>query len=109
MAVRTTVLGHVAVNANSQVLVYTAPTGETALLKDVRVSNPGSGGSGRGLIYVIRATVAVLVGDLTCAAGTTAGFQPWICLQPGDKIEVAALGEALRFHLSGAELAGVNP
>lgn len=106
MAVRTKCLDARSVASNTEVEVYQCPSGETAILKDVRASN-SSGSSARALLYVLSGPAQVLIWDQTISDGTCAGVDRWVVLEPGNTLRAAALGGAIKFYLSGTELAGV--
>lgn len=91
------------------VVMYTCPTGKTAIIKDIRVGSTG-GAAADFLIGGVSgpAVVRLLTGNVP--AGDVRGLQPWIVLEPGDEIFIVpSVTGALNYWLSGTELDGVAP
>lgn len=86
--------------------VYTAPAGETVIVKDIRVQ-AGSGASVFCALLLVSGPTAVALYSDTLAADAAAGVSTWAVLQPGDKVNVFSAGGTFTFWVSGAELEGV--
>lgn len=88
--------------------VYTAPDGETAILKYLTLHNPGAAAS------VVTSRMVVGGSPRTwfkrsLAADEAIQLDLWACLQPGEAITfIASLaGTNIAYTLSGTELEGV--
>jgi hypothetical protein len=89
--------------------VYTAPAGETVLVKSIAVY-----ANAAGVKYFVGAVVAGVGATLYFATpappdATAEYFDVWVVLQPGDQITVQTTGVATgaRILISGSELEGV--
>lgn len=107
MAVRTKRLA-VADSAPASTLhtIYTCPTGETTIVKDVRVSRVSSDPS-RGVVLVRSGADEVVLLDQPVPEGTPGGLECWVVLLPGDEVVLYSEGGVIAGWISGTELEGL--
>jgi len=105
-------MGHGVFSDTSAHTVYTCPTGKTAIVKDVRVTNHGTL-SVSVLFEVVRSSTGYrLVNYQGVSSGQATGSTgAFIVLEPGDSLRFTATGTTPSYScwVSGAELAGVAP
>lgn len=96
--------------ANTLTVIYTAPAGRTAIVKDWRITGVASGGtvcifgvqSGPGPVY--------LAHKANLAFEETLQDQGFVVLEPGHQLAIfSSVAAGLRYWVSGAELDGVAP
>lgn len=92
--------------ANAEHTVYTAPAGETVIVKDVRVSVV-SGAPGRFVIWVQSGAARVSIMDRALAALDAPSLVCWVVLSPGDTIGIYTNTGVAEVWVSGAELEGL--
>lgn len=85
--------------------VYTAPAGETVILKDVRIW--AFAGAVTRCLFTVRSGVATALIDRALTSNEVVAIPGFIVLQAGDQLEALATGNDFRFWASGAELEGV--
>jgi hypothetical protein len=88
-------------------VVYTCPSGKTAILKDIRVSANQAGAVSRCVVAWISGPSQGAFCDTPLNALQTASFGAFAVLEPGDQLAVYATGNNFSFLLSGSELDGV--
>lgn len=94
--------------ANTPVTAYTCPAGQTAILKDIRLST-GSGSAVNAIVFGVSGSSTCLFLVRAVAASTAESAQPYVVLGPGDQVKVQCnVAGALEFWLSGSELDGVT-
>lgn len=86
--------------------MYTAPAGETVIVKDIRVQVSSGAGAFVSVLLVSGPTAVALYSD-NLAADAAAGVECWAVLQPGDKVNLFSAGNTFTCWISGAELEGV--
>jgi hypothetical protein len=106
MAVRSTVLGRIRGSATSgSATIYTVPDGFTAIVKAAALSQWG--GTQVALYIDVHAAAGQpslhLIAD-SPPSGTSAFWDGWCVLEPGDYIVAAWAGGPADFWVSGAEL-----
>lgn len=106
MPVRSKRLAAVTAAAGVGVTVYTAPPGETAIVKDIRLWS-AFGPLSRVILSLASGPDAYAIVDRAFTNLETVERQGFMVLNPGDRLEVLSLGGALRVWVSGAELEGV--
>lgn len=108
MAVRTKQLWRGTALTAAASTVYTGPSGETTIIKMVTVANTLAIADGY-LIYVTSTAAASLVHRGVVAGLSTDEWQPFLVLQPGDTLRMAAVNAAGALGTSGfgAQLEGV--
>lgn len=105
MAVRTKKLVHVGLASGSDTLLYTAPAGETVIVKSVAM---WSSSGNTVLLYLFNGVVGAQFARAVLSAGIPDYRDVWVVLQPGDQLWTSPLNaNNTRYLVSGTELEGV--
>jgi len=87
--------------------LYTAPAGETVILKDWRLYTAGASVS-RAVLFVQSGAADVALFDGAINADSVKGDVVWVVLKPGDKILLfSSVTGGVRAWVSGTELDGI--
>jgi len=105
-----TLVGPVALSANNvDSVLYTVPSGETAILRSIRIVNTNSGSS--ATVKLRKTTSAGTIWkQVVIPAATEHRDETWTCFVDGDTIRgrvVENLGATVIITISGAELEGI--
>lgn len=92
--------------ANAEHTIYTAPAGETVIVKDIRVSVI-SGTPGRFVVWVQSGAARTSLMDRALAALDAPSLVCWVVLSPGDTIGCYTNVGVAIVWVSGAELEGL--
>lgn len=101
--------------ANNNVVIYTCPSGVTALVKDINIYNRSGAIQDLrvGVDPVGAVTANITYEDQAFPIKGTWHFMPWWVLLPGDslfvRIDGAAATDGLFCLVSGSELQGIAP
>jgi hypothetical protein len=107
MPVRTKPLVRASFNtAGALQTLYTCPSGETTIVKDVRVTTVSGSPSRAGLRVISGPTYIDLV-DQALASGSVGLSGLFVVLRPGDQLAGFSLGGTVGMWVSGAELEGL--
>lgn len=89
-------------------VIYTCPTGKTAIVKDLRLDT-GSSSPTRAAVQFSRGSDWISVIDGPRGALATPSVEGFIVLEPGDQIRLYSEGGTFAVIVSGAELQGIAP
>ncbi len=92
--------------AGGDALAYSAPSGETVIVKDIRLYASGAAVS-RAILYIASGALNISIVDRALASGEVFHELPWVVLLPGDDLRVASAGATTAYWISGAELEGL--
>lgn len=107
MAVRTKQLAVAdSAPATQEKVIYTAPAGETVILKDFHVSL-ASGNATRAVLFVNSGPRRVSLMDRAVGALDQVDRATWLVMNGGDTVGVFSQGGVVNVWLSGTELEGV--
>lgn len=108
MAVRTKQLAE-GTFTNSNVTIYTCPTGETTIVKYVTLFNPSASTATTVRVRLVTAGGARTFIRQEIPIQTAVRIDSWLVMEPGDTIDAlaTAAGINVEYTLSGAELEGV--
>lgn len=108
MPVRTAVLC-AAVSVNGAFTTrYTVATGQTVILKDIRLTATGAGNT-RAVVAVNSGAHASYLIDQAIGGGILGMTGIFVVLEPGNTIQVFSTGQTFNIRCSGAELSGTAP
>lgn len=94
--------------ANAEHVLYAAPAGKTAIVKDLRMYSEA--GCSRAVVFLNRSGPgSVSIVDQALGALAVHEEQGFLVLEPGDELRVYSEGGTFVTWASGAELAGVAP
>lgn len=94
--------------ANAEHVIYTCPSGRTAILKDLRLYS-GAGATKVAVFIETSGAARVSIVVSALAADSTDQRQGFIVLEPGSKVGLYSEGGTFVAWLSGSELDGVAP
>lgn len=92
--------------ANAEKTIYTAPAGETVIVKDVRTAQV-SGAPTRVVVFVQSGTDRGSLIDEAAPGPTARLVGGFVVLMPGDQLRVFSQGGVFSAWVSGAELEGL--
>ena len=96
--------------ASVTVTVYTCPTGKTAIVKTINVSN--ASGSANSTIVAAQSGAAIVNLAIESLAGGSGlkVIEPYLVMEPGDQLLINSnQTNGIKYWVSGVELEGVAP
>lgn len=109
MSVRSARLANGDVTSGTLATFYTAPTGKRVIIKNIVAQN--TNGAANRLQVVGKSSGGTILwgfnlyGAIVNTSGDTVNFNPWIVMNAGELLQLAAAANGFHVVVSGAELA----